>query len=572
LDLSSPTARSKADERQAKPETACVLTKTTILYWARSLSMIAATTFIFANASALAAPKPRFDEPPAEIVASASKIDDVMARWKKAAGSEPDGASVEDWTLEEHGMTGSQHNIFAGEDYREITTLGPVSYQSGRYKGQGWHQNENGLTVLLSGVHQRNAVSAAALREAANNANVRLLGEVAQPQPAYVVEVAPPGGRKKWLFLSKATGLLIRTELAFPDRRVTIVADDFRTTAGYTRAWHLFAYDTFSQANPSEWRLVKYDGGVALDPHVLDIPGNKRVLDQFPAGLTRVEIPSRFIGPDIIVRLNVDGRGLDFVLDSGASEIVFDQKVAMELGLTSYRTTIAATASTYVRSEIVVPRIEIGPLTMANVKASSLPFHYDAAGDTKVVGLLGFDFIADAVIHVDYVHRKIEAISPSAFQAERLAEAIEIPVALDDGVPMASARVGEALGSHFIIDTGASDIVIFSEFALAHKADIADVGGGKRINRNFPAVSAAGVGGTFRILPVQLKSFVFAHVHFLNFVIWRVEAAPSFEGEDADGLIGWEFLHYYDLYFDYRNGRLLLVKNEWLKKNEKPIK
>lgn len=535
------------------------------------MSLTAALVLMRAVSSA-APPKPRFDGPPPGIVPVEAKVSDILARWKSAVGTEPKGASIEDWTFEDNAAKGRERDVHSGTDYRETTTVGPVSYQYGRYQGQGWRQNENGLVVLLADVHKRDALSSAALRDPGNTTDVRVLGEVTQPEPAYVVEVAPQGGRKKWLFLSKSTGLLTRTELAFPDRRATVVEDDYRTTSGYTRSWHHVETDTFDVAHPSDWRLVTYETGVRLDPKELEIPGNARTLDEFPAGVSRVEIPSRFIDTDVIVRLNVNGRGLDFLLDSGSSEIVFDRKVTQELGLKPYYTSIGATAGVYVESQIVVPRIDVGQIAMTNVAASSLPFHYNASGDTKVVGLLGFDFIADAVIHVDYFHHKVFAIRPDAFSIDSLVEPIEIPVALDDGVPMTEARVGDALGSHFIIDTGADDILLFSEFARAHKADIIDVGYGKQVNRDLPSISASGVGGTFRILPIQLKSFHFARVNFINFLVWQVESAPSFEGEDADGLIGWEFLHLYDLYFDYRNGRLVLVKNEWMKKNQKPIK
>src|ERR1700676_2808114 len=96
----------------------------------RALSMSLAAAFVLMSAASFAAPpKPRFDGPPAGIVPTEAKIPEVLARWKSAVGVEPKGASIEDWTLPEKSVTGSEHDIHWGDDYREVTTIGPVSYQ-----------------------------------------------------------------------------------------------------------------------------------------------------------------------------------------------------------------------------------------------------------------------------------------------------------------------------------------------------------------------------------------------------------------------------------------------------------
>src|SRR5476649_640138 len=65
---------------------------------------------------------------------------------------------------------------------------------------------------------------------------------------------------------------------------------------------------------------------------------------EFPPGVESVEIPSQFDGMHVIVRLTVNGRGLDLALDTGAPSITLDQQVANELGLTAFgqRSVLAA--------------------------------------------------------------------------------------------------------------------------------------------------------------------------------------------------------------------------------------
>lgn len=52
---------------------------------------------------------------------------------------------------------------------------------------------------------------------------------------------------------------------------------------------------------------------------------------------------------------------------------------------------------------------------MENVSAQTAPYAERSYGDIPIAGLLGYDFIAGAVIHVDYYHGTVEAIAPAAF-------------------------------------------------------------------------------------------------------------------------------------------------------------
>jgi hypothetical protein len=527
-------------------------------------------TLSVTSIASAAAPKP--DAPPAGIVPVTVTLDQVLERFHAVEGTFGLKTYTEDWEFDEFGLSGTEHDVHAGADYRETTQVGPFHYEAGKFNGQLWSQNENGLTILATGFHERDEQSAEALLENQKMLKERkLLGEIPGAVPHYVIS-STSNGHPIWIFVNEATGYVDRFEESFSQGRLAVVFDDYRTTAGVVQPYHIgLSMVAGRHEEHADYRLVKFNGTGVVKTAELAIPANLRRLDEFPAGNVSVELPAKFIDSDIIVRLNVGGRGLDFVLDSGSSGIVFDRGVAQSLGLKRYGEQVATTAGTYVQSQIIVPEIAVGSIKMHDVAAYSLPFNYQAREDVKVVGLLGFDFIDDAVIKVDYFNKKVTAIEPSRFEPD-FPDASAIPASLDDQVPVVEAQIGDALGEHFIVDTGSNTTLIFSQFAKDHPGDVKDQGLGSVVKGNFPYIFAEGVGGDLSLEPVQLKTFVFANTNFHEQVVFRTVGAAPFEGDDHDGLIGYQFLHFYDVYFDYGHNRVIFAPNDFLKKYKKPAR
>jgi predicted aspartyl protease len=524
-----------------------------------------AVALFLASARPCAAEAQRFDLPPAGLVPASATLAEVLAHLDAAAGEAPQSAG-ERWTFTSGGVTGTERDLTRGTDYRIATQFGPFSYERGERNGRAWRRNANGLTILLRASKDRDAPGGLELRDARGSRNgVRLLGEATNPAPAYVLAIAPANGRQEWLFVDKTSGLVTRTEFAYPDRRVVVTADDFRTTGGVTRAFHLRASDTLSAANDADWRLTEYQPDLEVSGDDLDIPQNDHALAALPQGAGRTLLPARFVDGHVYLESSVAGRSAYLMLDSGTSDIVLDRAFASRIGLTEYGKTAATGAGSYVQSQVLIPSIAIGKVRLQNVAAYDVPFHYRAGG-FDVAGLLGFDFFAGAIVHVDYLHERVELLDPATYDPAAGPGAISVPLALDDGLPIAAARIGAGTSAHFIIDTGSSNVVLYSRFARAHPKDVADAGAGTALQRYLPSITASAVGGTLKLVPLELKTLTFARNSFHDFIVERVEGAPSFENADADGLIGYEFLHYFDLYFDYGGNRMILFPNQWMQR------
>ena len=268
------------------------------------------------------------------------------------------------------------------------------------------------------------------------------------------------------------------------------------------------------------------------------IPGSRRLPVTLPAGVASVRLPARIDEwGRVVVRLTIQGRGLDFQLDSGADGIVIDRDVAHELGLKSYgrwSTTVAGTIRARERS---FRRSRIGSVAMNDVVVDVLPFAFEHDRSTRVVGLLGYDFIAGCVVKIDYEHGTVDVLPADTFTPP--AKGIVLDAILDDQVPLIWSKFNDAVGERFILDTGADDVVVFSGFAKKHPAAVQDQSPHKVVSRTFNVVQMEGVGGELNVRPVVIAKMQVGTVLYpeaLAFVMSGEQ--PAFEHEDVDGLIG----------------------------------
>lgn len=513
-------------------------------------------------ALALLGAEPATDDgtaPPAGIAPAATTLAAVVSAHRKAVGRLTPGlpkTRTEQWTVRITGQDGVETAADSANDERDDTTLGPFHTATGTIAGRSWDQNANGEVVVEHGIHHLDEISARAL--ATQDARgVRLLGTVTTPVDAYVVKVAPAGGRLEYLFYSRATGQIVRRESARRGRRHVTTYDDFRTTSGVTEAWHIHTSDGRPE-NDGDFKLTALTMGRAVDPKLLAIPTATTPVSFSGA---RVSIPIKMIEDRIIIPVTIAGHTVDFQMDSGADGIVIDDGIVDALKLKTYGAAIGDTAGTYKAGTTIVPLMTLGGVTMTNVQMESLPFTFWSDDKTPVAGLLGFDFIAGAVMHIDYEHGTLEAIDPKIFAPP--AGARSLPISLDDDVPMVDVGIAKAIGHLFIVDTGADRSALFSNFVAAHPDAVVDQGLGDQMVAEYPFVTDFnGVGGTVKYRPLQVGPFDFGGVIFPKWLFQGTHGAPAFEGDDLDGLIGQDVLRNFDVYLDYAHEKIWLVPND----------
>ena len=500
---------------------------------------------------------------PAAYEATTTTLADVLAGAKRSTGTISDHAGTLRVTYAVHdgGLDGTERDIWNGDDYRIDSTAGPFITAEGRNNGQRWETNENGYTLLKRGIHQRAEANARALEKPDPGDDVKLLGRLHAPADVYVVRVAPKDGREERRFYDAASFRLLRRETLYLDKLVVSAYDDYREIDGAAVPYKTTISDGHAE-NDAVYKVTDIKVNGVVTAAELSVPGSRRLPVTMPAGVQSVRLPARIDGwGRIIVRLTIQGRGLDFQLDSGAAEIVLNRDVARQLGLRTYGRWSNTVAGTFTSGRAIVPKVEVGSIVMNDLVVEALPFAFQNDEATRIVGLLGYDFIAGCVLKIDYEHGTVDAIPSEVFQPP--ANGITLDAILDDQVPVIWSKFNDAVGDRFILDTGADDIVIFSGFAKKYPAAVEDHSPKKILSRLFNLVQASGVGGKLNLRPVMIANMQVGNVRYSDYLAFVMTGdQPAFEGEDLDGLIGAAALRMFDVYLDYAGSRVVLVPNK----------
>jgi Aspartyl protease len=523
--------------------------------------VLAAFFAVFASAAA-AAPDSRAW--PAAYEATSLTVPDLLAKANAAAGA-PDARTLRlTYELREGNLTGVERRMRRGTDYRIDKKIGPFVTASGRFHGQRWELGENGYTLLRSGSGEPDDGGPRVPRAAPPEA-VTTLGRLPPPIDAYVVRVAPPGGRPQLRFYDASTFRLVRVETPYRDGLVVTTFGDFRSVDG-----HALPYVTTTSDGHSETDIVATLRDVAYgDPIAdaqLEIPLGSRLPVSFPADTRTVRLPARITRMGaVIVRVDINGRGLDFQLDTGSHGLVIDRDVATQLGLPIYRQWTQTVAGTFTAGETIIPRMQIGPLAMTDIAVDVMPVGWTGPQRTEVVGLLGFDFLAGALFKIDYQNGTVDAMP---YDTPFPPEAFALNAELDGGVPTIPVGINGVLSRRFIVDTGAWDVLVFSRFAAEHPGLVKDHAVGREMSlttlRPFDPLPfrSAGIGGDLHTRALVLERMQIGRIGFDNFLAELMYGdQPSFEG-GADGLVGASVLSAFDLYLDYGNARIGFALND----------
>lgn len=508
--------------------------------------------------------------PPAGIAPVTIKLQTVLDNFDEAIGRQSHRSitEVETGTLSEYGMSGKFRDVYAGlhsgDDFKHTETVGPFTDSFGRYQGQRWRQNENGITnVLQDTVRADEEDESTFIDDTENPKNdVSMLGEVTSPIDAYVVQVAKKlfgDTYYSWLYFDVKTGFLDRVDIGGDDDRTVVTYDDYRTANGVAEPWHTHFSDN-NPANATDERVTATTFGTTATNDDLSIPPTRQNFVQFPAGAAEVDMPSDISVSDLeylnisfadpLVRITINGRGLDFLLNSTANDMEIDYSVAKQLGLSEYGPYETDGSLTY-PTRAIVPSMSIGTLGLKNVNVTVTQMSdYENTGQ-KAVGVIGYDFLANAVVEIDYVHNVVKAYDPAQFIPPSDSQAT--PTNIDDGIPFVSAQIGQSDGDYFLLDTSAPATLLDPAFWQAHPADVQDQGVGR------------GYSGLFRgtsIKPTQLKTLIFGGVQFQEFVAYESTDGSADEGVENDGVLGYDFLQFFNVYFDYPQHMIYLELND----------
>ena len=246
-----------------------------------------------------------------------------------------------------------------------------------------------------------------------------------------------------------------------------------------------------------------------------------------------------------IVRVTIGGRGLDFLLDTGAPGIFIDPGTAGELGLPIFnRKQNNANGGAFTAGSVRIPEMRI---------VGTAPVAGNELGNVKTVGLLGFDFLFDALFAPDYAHKSITATVTS--ENDGAIGANTIPIRLNQQIPYITATVNGVITDRMVFDTGSIGSMLFNEaFATRHPDAF------PTRDRNDPRLTLQGAGGTFEVERYTIGHLLLGTTDFTGFEAYRVASSSVFSGP-LDGFIGPDFFRLFTVGLDYPHGRIQLIPN-----------
>lgn len=429
-----------------------------------------------------------------------------------------------------------------GGDFRTTVRLGSFSWSYGSYAGKDWNQDANGIVLPSSNLFQEVDPYSEALRAPDNPTNgVSMLGMTPGSPVQFVVEVTPGNGLVQRRYYDAQTHFLTKMdETDYDGHHQQWEYDDYRTVHGLTVA-HRIRYERDGTTVTRQTRLISFDR-VTSTPNLAPPPS--RPLFDLGAAAS-VQIPADFETDGIFVPVVVDGRQVDFQLDSGSSDIVIDPGVAKELGMTSIGLSSLSFAGDFTEATSRAASLKVGTLSASNVAVSTISFVEDLP-NRRVVGLLGTDFIASGALEVNYAKKTLTLYRtvPAELAAQGWSA---LPLRLDYAVPVVKATFS-GLDGQFVMDLGAYYTTLYPHYFDRYP---------KHIPHGSPDFAEMETVGNrpFGVKSVTMRSLVLGDWVFGGVAV-TVPSAQFAQDRDYDGLIGRDTLAQFDMIFDYANDRL----------------
>ncbi len=446
------------------------------------------------------------------------------------------------------GETTTQETYTDADGYKTTETLADIVTSWGEFEGRGWYRNANGFVQVVTGAFAEHDPLENAVRDmAAPRSGATLLGVTSDTPAAYVVKVVPRDGLAETRYYDTTTYLLQRIDLTGYDGHThTVLYGDYRRVSGRMVPW-MRRYTADYYKGERRFDVVTY-APVSNSAVNLAIPQSTTLFDL--QGRDSVTIPADFTPDGIIVRMNVGQRGLDLVLDSGSSTIVVNASAAADLGLPLHDKHVESFGGLYTTAQTRITDVSVGGLRAPSAVIDVAPVDYNTAPTERAVGLLGCDFFASGALEVDFGHSSLTLLARTP--ANLVANGwTEIPIAIDDCVPLVKAAFSGAPGQ-FIMDTGAYSSVLYDHYFAQFKNDIKPAPGEPLID------TGAFIGGDeVRLQAYTMRTFGIGSLLFADAAV-VVPLTKKVQDSDYDGLIGRATLSSFTVLFDYANQRVYL--------------
>jgi hypothetical protein len=284
----------------------------------------------------------------------------------------------------------------------------------------------------------------------------------------------------------------------------------------------------------------------------------------FASGVAATNIPFELYANVIFVQARVNGSApLSFIFDTGAGINVVNASRAAGLSLARADVGVNArgTGGTVEGSLATGATVELPGVKALGQRIAVLPLDsLEPHVGRRVDGILGYDFIKEFVVVIDYEKSVMSFHDPRAFRYR--GRGAVVPVGLRGGTPFVTTTIDltgtDSVAGEFEIDTGSDGALgIYDYFAKAH-------GLRRRLPRTSAPQKGMGVGGETSSVEARVRDFRLGRFRLENPVVSLSEDDNEEGGRPKyDGMIGTEVFRRFRLTIDYARNRLILEPNRF---------
>jgi Aspartyl protease len=449
-----------------------------------------------------------------------------------------------------------------GAVYRQLGSRNRAAVQQGFTGRAFWLANQNGYTVVAYENDARTMLTENVVDEGVlANVPARSLGsQTVDGAAADVVRLSPASGVPADVAFDHATGRYLK---------VTFNPDDV-----YAR--RTVHYGSYTEIAPGvrvpgsmsdgdgDWRLAEHAvRAVTNDDLRGPVPTAKwdfASTDATPIEVVHYSTAYAFMptAGAVHLRATINGQTGTFLLDSGAGDIIVYRPYADKLklpvlGATSFSGVAGGTVKAhFARAD----SIQVGKNTLSNVIVTVAGNEFS----DNIDGILGFDFLAGALVDVDTANQTIRFLDPSKMEPAVAKGAFAFPVNLAGFQPEIPLTVNGVL-THPIFDTGNSSFVTLSD-DLKSSGKIVALNDSIRVEgQDVPYEFVSyGVDGPTQY-PSQCSRLNEITIGpYRNQKVETCFASAKVFGRDG-GLIGFDFLKHFNWTFDYPESKFVLTPN-----------
>jgi Aspartyl protease len=433
-----------------------------------------------------------------------------------------------------------------GALYHRIERAQGVSIEAGFNGRAFWTADENRYAVIALEDAAKRAITENAFEgQQFGDADVQSRGaQTIDGKQADVVRVTPKGGVPMDVAVdASGAALQVTFDPDVPYRK------DVQRITGYTEiSPGVRVPSGFKAGRGSTLTLVQGAVRVVSDD---DLRGPAPTpVWTFGANAAPIEVRRRTYsgGREVVLHASINGHPGTFLLDSGAGQILLYRPYADKLGLAMLGGTTYSGINGGVRSAKFAraETIAVGDSTLSNVIVSV------SGREMKdpVDGILGFDLLAGAVVHVDLAHETISFADPAQVQPAVGKGAFAFPVNLADNTPEVLVKVA-GIPTRATFDTGDDFFMTLSD-SLKTSGRLVSV---SQSMRYFTGVDGVTVEPESCY---DVKESSIGPYRYENVTVCL--GKESVFGKDG-GLIGFDFLRHFNWTFDYPRAHIVLTPN-----------